>query len=39
MTELQRVIFNYEGTINKLLVDDKGVHRSDNVLRGAQCFN
>ena len=24
MTELQRVIFNYEGTINKLLVDDKG---------------
>ncbi|EDQ88063.1 uncharacterized protein MONBRDRAFT_32966 [Monosiga brevicollis MX1] len=25
MTELQRVIFNYEGVINKLLVDDKGL--------------
>jgi hypothetical protein len=24
MNELQRVVFNYEGTINKLLVDDKG---------------
>ncbi|EGD76161.1 hypothetical protein PTSG_00868 [Salpingoeca rosetta] len=25
MTELQRVVFNYEGVVNKLLVDDKGL--------------
>ena len=25
MQELQRVVFNYEGIINKLLVDDKGL--------------
>lgn len=25
MQELQRVVFNYEGVINKLLVDDKGL--------------
>lgn len=24
MTELQRIIFNYHGAINKLLIDDKG---------------